>query len=122
MSNVIWASVADGSFGGCDADDLIVIRESDMTPEEQSEYWDADGDELDIIVRIAERVNGQRAAVAAISEVDMDGRGLNTWVATVTNRADPFIGEYVTLGSAVDAIRQEGISTVTLHLYVEGAE
>jgi hypothetical protein len=34
--NIIWASVADGSWGGCERGDLIIVRESDLTDEERT--------------------------------------------------------------------------------------
>ena len=37
MDDVIWMSRADGSWGGCDKDDLMVVESADFTDEE----WDA---------------------------------------------------------------------------------
>ena len=54
--SIIWASLADGSYGGCAMGDLIVIRKSDMTADEIDRFWEADGNEIDIILEVSNRI------------------------------------------------------------------
>lgn len=54
--SIIWASLADGSYGGCAVGDLIVIRKAEMTTEELDRFWEADGDEIDIILEAYDRI------------------------------------------------------------------
>ena len=57
--NIIWASLADGSYGGCAVGDLIVIRKSEMTTEELDRFWEADGDEINIILKAYDRITAE---------------------------------------------------------------
>lgn len=59
---IIWAA-PDGSWGGCERDELIIVTESKMTEPERDalEAAIADGDENEIfrvIVDIDYRING----------------------------------------------------------------
>ena len=61
MDDVIWMSVADGSWGGCDKDDLIVVESAEFTDEE----WDAlneanDREAFDIISKVHARTKRTR--------------------------------------------------------------
>ena len=42
---VIWFSAADGSWGGCERRDLIIVSESDLTDDDNAAIEEADGDE-----------------------------------------------------------------------------
>lgn len=33
---IVWYNTADGSWGGCEADDLLIVRIADMTDEERA--------------------------------------------------------------------------------------
>ena len=61
---IIWMSAADGSWGGCDEDDLIVVNEDEVTDEQMqalSEAYD-EGEVYDIlraVVAQRDRVNEQ---------------------------------------------------------------
>ena len=59
---IIWMSTADGSWGGCDEDDLLVVDDADLTDEE----WDAlneansDNDVYDILIAVHNRTKRTR--------------------------------------------------------------
>lgn len=58
--NIIWASAADGSWGGCKRDDLIIVRESELTDDEREAIEDAaevgdDGTIINILLAVDER-------------------------------------------------------------------
>jgi hypothetical protein len=59
--NIIWMSAADGSWGGCDRDDLIIINEDDITTNEWDVIHDADDekDVYDTLLSIKKRLNEQ---------------------------------------------------------------
>jgi hypothetical protein len=59
--NIIWMSAADGSWGGCDRDDLIIIDEDDITTNEWDVIHDADDekDVYDTLLSIKKRLNEQ---------------------------------------------------------------
>jgi hypothetical protein len=54
---IVWCA-PDGSFGGCRADDLTVVRLDSMTSEEREAlmFSDDENEACDIIVRAAERI------------------------------------------------------------------
>lgn len=61
MDNVIWMSVADGSWGGCDSDDLIVVDSAEFTDEEWGALNEADNREaFDIISKVDARTKRTR--------------------------------------------------------------
>lgn len=61
---IIWMSAADGSWGGCDENDLIIVDEDEVTEEQMqalSEIYD-EGEVYDIlraVVAQRDRVNKQ---------------------------------------------------------------
>jgi hypothetical protein len=57
--NIIWMSAADGSWGGCDRDDLIIIDEDDITTNEWDAIHEADDERVvyDVLLSIHRRVN-----------------------------------------------------------------
>lgn len=61
---IIWMSAADGSWGGCDKDDLIVVDEDEVTEEQMqalSEVYD-EGEVYEIlraVVAQRDRANEQ---------------------------------------------------------------
>jgi hypothetical protein len=57
MGRVIWMSAADGSWGGCDEDDLIVIDESEFTDAEFDSLHEAvnEAEVYEILMRVNQR-------------------------------------------------------------------
>jgi len=70
---IVWASLADGSHGGCRRSDLIIVRECDMTPEEQAAWWNDDGDEVEILSGAHRREEIYRGALAVRQVCDTFG-------------------------------------------------
>jgi len=62
MDEIIWMSAADGSWGGCDKDDLIMVDAEEFTPEEWDDLNEAqtDGDAFRIISAVHERTKRTR--------------------------------------------------------------
>jgi hypothetical protein len=61
MDDVIWMSVADGSWGGCDSDDLIVVDSAEFTDEEWETLNEAsDREVFDIISKVHARTKRTR--------------------------------------------------------------
>jgi hypothetical protein len=62
MDEIIWMSVADGSWGGCDKDDLIMVESSEFTPEEWDDLNEAasDNDAFRVINAVHERTKRTR--------------------------------------------------------------
>ena len=40
--DIVWYNCADGSWGGCESDDLVVVRLADMTEDERALLDEAD--------------------------------------------------------------------------------
>lgn len=58
---IIWYCTADDSWGGCSERDLIILRQSDLTPDETFEIVNlaAEGNDVwDAISRAYDRING----------------------------------------------------------------
>jgi hypothetical protein len=59
--NIVWMSVADGSWGGCAKDDLLIVDEDNITTNEWNAIHDAEheGDVYEILLTIQRRANEQ---------------------------------------------------------------
>ena len=53
---IVWASLADGSYGGCVRKDLLVVSIIDFNEEELDAMAGDDVDHVDVIKRVAERL------------------------------------------------------------------
>ena len=40
--DIVWYNCADGSWGGCESDDLVIVRLADMTEDERALLDEAD--------------------------------------------------------------------------------
>lgn len=56
--NILWMSLADGSYGGCEEDMLVIVYEDEMTVEEYDSlaYADSEGEVADILLRARNRI------------------------------------------------------------------
>ena len=55
--SIVWLAPC-GSWGGCDASDLVIIRKADMTTDEWEALTDDDtGDPSAVIIQAHDRVN-----------------------------------------------------------------
>jgi len=56
--NLLWMSLADGSYGGCEEDMLVTIYEDEMTVAEYDAlaFADSEGEVADILLRARDRI------------------------------------------------------------------
>ena len=63
--DIVWYNCADGSWGGCESDSLIVIRKADMTDDELALLDEADEyyrDPYAVIRDAHERIEREKAS------------------------------------------------------------
>lgn len=62
--DIVWLNTADGSWGGCESDDMIVIRVADLTRAEREALLDHDEpwgrDPADTIIKANHRIERER--------------------------------------------------------------
>lgn len=62
-NHILWASLADLSYGGCAREDLIIVNEADLTDEDQAALDDAvdENDFIEILCKIHDGLNDKGA-------------------------------------------------------------
>jgi hypothetical protein len=59
--DIVWYNCADGSWGGCESDDLVIVRLADMTEDERALLGDAeDAEAREAIVGAYERMESYK--------------------------------------------------------------
>lgn len=62
---IVWMSLADGSYGGCEEDMLVVVYEDEMTDKEHEELeWaESEGEVADVLLRARNRIETESVNV-----------------------------------------------------------
>lgn len=57
--HILWASLADLSYGGCAREDLVIVNEADLTDEDRENLDNAEdeNDFIEILCKIHDRGN-----------------------------------------------------------------